>query len=32
MSYGPRIAALVGNGLDPEHPRAVPCLPKAPVL
>jgi triacylglycerol esterase/lipase EstA (alpha/beta hydrolase family) len=32
MSYGPRIAGLVRNGLEPEAPRTAPCLPKAPVL
>lgn len=32
MSYGPRIARLVLNGLEPEAPKAAPCLPKAPVL
>jgi triacylglycerol esterase/lipase EstA (alpha/beta hydrolase family) len=32
MSFGPRIARLVLNGLEPEAPRTAPCLPKAPVL
>ena len=32
MTYGPRIARLVTNALDPATARTAPCLPKAPVL
>lgn len=32
MSFGPRISAIVRNGLTPGSALIVPCLPKAPVL